>query len=146
MALSLAAARAIIAKAQELAAGVGKPMSITVVDAGGYTILTERMDGARPLTPSIALSKAHTSAVMQRPSALLKPWCKASPEFFAQLSNMSLYPIVATDGGFTIRKDDEILGGLGISGGSPEEDQELCEKTLEALGYDLAFENFARIK
>ena len=70
-----------------------------VVDTGGFSIVSERMDGARPLTPSIAIAKAYTAAVMQRPTRMLKGWCDSQPSFFAQVSRMGHHPIVATDGG-----------------------------------------------
>jgi uncharacterized protein GlcG (DUF336 family) len=139
-------AKILVAAAQKQAEAIGKPITVTVVDSGGFIVVTERMDGARPLTPSIAAAKAYTAAVMQRPTNMLKQWCKTQPEFFAQVSTMGHLPIVATDGGVTIRRDGTLLGGLGISGGTGEEDQQICEAALGELGYDLNFEEWNRLR
>jgi uncharacterized protein GlcG (DUF336 family) len=69
----------------------GKALGIAVADCGGFVVLVERMDGARPMTPSIALSKAYSAAVMQRPTS--------DPVFFTQVGRMGQHPIVATKGG-----------------------------------------------
>lgn len=123
-----------------------KALSLAVVDAGGYIVSVHRMDHARPLTSSIAVSKAHSAAVMQRPTHMLKAWSTSDPTFFAQLSNLSLYPIVATMGGMTLKRDGEIIGGIGISGGSPDEDQEVCDVILSELGFDSEFSAWAGAK
>lgn len=121
-------------------------MTIVVVDAGGFTVFLERMDGARPLTPSIATAKAYTAAVMQRPYKTLREWADGNPVFFAQVARMGHHPIVATGGGVTIARGGEILGGIGASGGTADEDQELCEAALASCGYDLEFSAFNRIR
>jgi uncharacterized protein GlcG (DUF336 family) len=146
MTLTLEAAKALIAAAQAHAVALNKPITATVVDSGGFIVVTERMDGARPLQPSIAAAKAYTAAVMQRPSIMLKGWCKSQPEFFAQVSTMGHMPIVATEGGVTVRKDGVILGGLGVAGGTGDEDQEICDKVLAELGYDTEFDQFNSLR
>ena len=145
MNISLDAAKAIIAAAQQNARALDKPITVVVVDSGGFVVASERMDGARPLTPSIALAKAYTAAIMQRPSNMLKTWCKTQPEFFAQVSRMGHQPIVATDGGVTIKKNGELLGGIGVSGGTGEEDQQICEAALRETAYDLDFSEWNRV-
>jgi uncharacterized protein GlcG (DUF336 family) len=140
MALQLQEARHLIALAQERAAEYGKAITVAVVDAGGYLIAIERQDGARPLTPSIATSKAYSAAVMQRPTNMLKGWSESEPVFFSQVARMGMHPIVATEGGVTIKRDGELLGGIGVSGGRPEEDQAICEAALTVAGYELTFD------
>jgi uncharacterized protein GlcG (DUF336 family) len=58
---------------------LNKPVTVVVIDTGGYTVASERMDGARPLTPSIAIAKAYTAAIMQRPTRMLKVRCDSQP-------------------------------------------------------------------
>ena len=144
--ITLEQAKIIIAAAQAQAIEINKPITVTVVDAGGFIVATERMDGARPLTPSISASKAYTAAVMQRPTIMLRHWCKSQPEFFAQVSTMGHLPIVATEGGVTLRRDGIIMGGVGISGGTGDEDQHICEKALAETGYDLNFAEWNNIR
>jgi len=136
-------ARALADAARARAMEIGKALSIAVVDYGGFVVLVERMDGARPMTPSIALSKAYSAAVMQRPTFMLENWRNSDPVFFTQVGRMGQHPIVATKGGYTIKRDGVIIGGLGISGGSPDEDQKICEDVLRAAGFDMDFPEWA---
>ncbi len=129
--------------ARARALGLGKALSIAVVDYGGFVVLIERMDGARPMTPDIALSKAYSAAVMQRPTTMLENWRQSDPVFFTQVGRMGKHPIVATKGGYPLKRDGTILGGLGISGGSPDEDQQICEDVLRAAGFELDFPQWA---
>jgi uncharacterized protein GlcG (DUF336 family) len=139
--ISLAAAEEIIAAAHQRARTLGKAVSVAVVDAGGFVVAVRRPDGARPLTPDIARAKAYTAAVMQRPGKMLKKWQENQPVFFSQLSQLpgAALPIMAADGSVTIKKDGEVIGGLGIAGGTADEDQTIADQVLESLGYELEF-------
>ena len=136
-------ARALADGARARAMELGKALSVAVVDYGGFVVLIERMDGARPMTPDIALSKAYSAAVMQRPTEMLENWRNSDPVFFTQVGRMGHRPIVATKGGFTLKRDGAFLGGIGISGGSPDEDQRICEDVVRAAGFDLDFPQWA---
>ncbi|MFD3589435.1 heme-binding protein [Streptomyces sp. NPDC058683] len=139
--LTLAAAEEIIDAAHRRAREIGKAVSVAVVDAGGFPIAIRRPDGARPLTPDIARAKAYTAAVMQRPGPMLKKWQESQPVFFSQLSQLpgAALPIMAAEGSVTVKKDGEIIGGLGIAGGTADEDQRIAEEVLKDLGYELEF-------
>ena len=69
MTLPFSDARALVDGVRAQALELGKALSIAVVDYGGFVVLIERMDGARPMTPDIALSKAYSAAVRIRPDA-----------------------------------------------------------------------------
>lgn len=146
MKLELKDAKALTAEAQARAKEIGKPVTVTVVDSAGFTVLAERMDNGRPLTTMISLSKAYTAAIMERPSHMLKAWCKSQPEYFYQVSRMGHQPIVATEGGMTLKKGGTILGGLGVAGGTGEEDGEIALAALQACGYDLDFDEWSKIR
>jgi uncharacterized protein GlcG (DUF336 family) len=143
MTMPFSEARALADDARARALELGRALSIAVVDYGGFIVLIERMEGARPMTADIALSKAYSAAVMQRPTDMLESWRDSDPVFFAQVGRMGHRPIVATKGGFTIKRDGAILGGLGISGGRPDEDQRVCVDVLKAAGFDLDFPPWA---
>jgi uncharacterized protein GlcG (DUF336 family) len=140
MTLHLTDAEQIVAAALGQGQNIGKALSVAVVDAGGFLVLVKRDDGARPLTPRIAIAKAFSAAVMQRPTVMLKDWAQSNPTFFASLSQLADQPIVATEGGVTIKRNGEIIGGLGVSGGTGAEDQQVCEQVLGSLGYELEFQ------
>ncbi|WP_328492721.1 heme-binding protein [Streptomyces sp. NBC_00414] len=139
--LTLDAAEEIIDAAHQRAQAIGKAVSVAVVDAGGFPIAIRRPDGARPLTPDIARAKAYTAAIMQRPGTMLKKWQESQPVFFAQLSQLpgAALPIMATEGSLAIKRAGEIIGGLGIAGGTADEDQRIAEEVLRSLGYELEF-------
>jgi uncharacterized protein GlcG (DUF336 family) len=143
MTLPFSDARALVDGVRAQALELGKALSIAVVDYGGFVVLIERMDGARPMTPDIALSKAYSAAVMQRPTAMLENWRQSDPVFFTQVGRMGQRPIVATKGGYTLKRDGAILGGIGISGGSPDEDERICTEVVRAAGFDLDFPQWA---
>lgn len=139
--LTLDAAEEIIDAAHRRAQALGKAVSAAVVDAGGFPVAIRRADGARPLTPDIARAKAYTAAIMQRPGRMLKKWQESQPVFFSQLSQLpgAALPILATEGSVTIKKDGEVIGGLGIAGGTADEDQQIADDVLASLGYELEF-------
>ncbi|MFF8908489.1 GlcG/HbpS family heme-binding protein [Streptomyces olivaceoviridis] len=139
--LTLDSAEQIADAVLQRALSVGKAVSVAVVDAGGFVVTVRRSDGARPLTPDIARAKAYTAAVMQRPGTMLKKWQESQPVFFSQLSQLpgAALPIMAAEGSVTLKKDGEIIGGLGVAGGTAEEDQQIADEVLESLGYELEF-------
>lgn len=139
--IGLDAAEKIIAAAHERARETGKAVSVAVVDTGGFVVAIHRADGARPLTPDIARAKAYTAAVMRRPGKMLKKWQESQPVFFSQLSQLpgAAMPILAIEGSMTIQQDGEIIGGLGIAGGTADEDQIIADEVLQALGYEMEF-------
>jgi uncharacterized protein GlcG (DUF336 family) len=143
MTVPYADARKLVDDARARGLELGKALSVAVVDYGGFVVVVERMDGARPMTPSIALSKAYSAAVMQRPTYMLEGWRNSDPVFFTQVGRMGQHPIVATKGGYTLKRDGAVVGGFGVSGGSPDEDQKICEDVLRAAGFDLDFPEWA---
>jgi uncharacterized protein GlcG (DUF336 family) len=146
MSLTAADARELVAKAQEKAAEFKKSVSVAVVDYGGFIVTVERQDGARPITPLIAISKAYTAAVMQRPASMLKGWAETQPVYFSAVSTLGHWPIMATEGAITIKRDGEIIGGLGVAGGRADEDEQIAKAALEASGYELDFEAWGQKK
>jgi uncharacterized protein GlcG (DUF336 family) len=139
MTLPFSDARALADDARARGLELGKALSVAVVDYGGFIVLIERMDGARPMTADIALSKAYSAAVMQRPTEMLENWRNSDPVFFTQVGRMGQRPIVATKGGYTLKRDGEIVGGFGISGGSPDEDQQIVLEAVRAAGFETDF-------
>lgn len=144
--ITLEEARKLISAVQEEAVRIGKPMTVCVVDTGGFIVAVERMEGARPLTPSIAHSKAYTGAVMQRPGTMLKGWAESQPGFWSAVSSMGHVPVVAAEGAITIKKDGAIIGGIGVSGGTGDEDQEISISVLTKLGYDTNFKEWNTVR
>lgn len=119
--LSLQVAKRLIERAEQKAEEINVPMVIAVADEGGNLVACHRMDGALLVSLDIAQNKAWTSVALKLPTADLAG--VASP-------GGSLYGITATNqgrvvifgGGIPLRKDGRVVGAVGVSGGSVEED------------------------
>jgi uncharacterized protein GlcG (DUF336 family) len=134
MALNLATAEKILAGARAKAAEMNAPMSFAIVDTGGYLIALSRMDSAALLTPSIAHSKAYTAAMFRRTSAEMGKLAETRPQFFGSIVNIGSVPLIAGGGGLPIRQGGELVGAIGASGGTPEQDIECAQAGLAAAG------------
>ena len=109
---------------------------ITVVDDGGYPIVLERMDGARITGPQIAWNKAFTAAGHKRSTHLFNqvpngPALPGNEAFGIQWSFEGKFAVFV--GGFPIVVDDEVVGGVGLSGGNGEQDTQCGVAALRAL-------------
>jgi uncharacterized protein GlcG (DUF336 family) len=129
----------LVVAVHRLAIGVNKPLSVCVVDVGGFVVAAGRMNGAHGLTPNVATAKAYTAAVMRRPTKLLKGWAESQPSLFAQVARVGAHPLIAGGGGIPLRKDGVFMGGIGVSGANGEEDQSVAESALRAAGFDIEF-------
>lgn len=133
MSLLLKTAERLIAASEAKAKELGCNVTTCVVDNAGFIVQTRRMDGTRPLTTYIAHSKAYTAAIMKRPAKDLIHWAEGEPVYFNSVAQMGHVAIVATFGGMPVRPAQDIIGGIGVSGGTPEQDQACCEAALVAI-------------
>lgn len=113
------------AKALELDIAV----SVAVVDEGGRLIAFGRMDRARPMSVDIAINKAYTSATFQVPSTQLA--ATSGQSWFQSLIVSTQGKIMAAGGGLPILDAPNVVGAVGVSGGTEEQDQE-CARAAEA--------------
>ena len=131
-ALTLADARTIIAAAEKRAEEIGQPMNIAVVDAGGNLIAHVRMDGAWIGSVDISISKAWTARAFDIQTKDLAENSQPGQQFFGiHASNGGKVMIFA--GGIPLSRNGEVVGGLGVSGGSGEQDQTVAEAGAAAL-------------
>ncbi|WP_322103351.1 heme-binding protein [Paraburkholderia sp. J41] len=134
--LELAEARAMARAALERAQAIHVPESVCIVDAGGYPLVLERMDDARITGPQIAWNKAFTAAGHKRSTHLFTkapngPALPGNEAFGIQLSFEGRF--AAFVGGFPVVVNDEVIGGVGLSGGNGEQDTQCGLAALEAL-------------
>jgi len=125
-------AEAAIAKAEQ----IGVAETVCVVDAGGHPLLIERMDAARITGPQIAWNKAFTAAGHRRSTHLFNqpPGGAALPGNEAFGIQWSFEGRFATFvGGFPIVVDGAVVGGVGLSGGTGEQDTACGLAALAAL-------------
>lgn len=130
--LDLADARRVLAAATEKATQIGQPMNIAVVCAGGYLLAFERMANAWLGSVDIAQKKAWTSRAFNISTQDLGKNSQSGDQFFGiHASNDGKVMIFA--GGLPIRKGDAVIGAIGVSGGSGEQDQAVAEAGAAAI-------------
>jgi ferredoxin len=114
------------AKALELDIAV----SVAVVDEGGRLIAFGRMDRARPMSVDIALNKAYTAATFQIPTNELTGM--AGQSWFQSLIVSTQGKIMAVAGGLPVLDSPHVVGAVGVSGGTGEQDLECCRAAVAA--------------
>lgn len=133
MSLNLADARTIIAAAEARAAEIGQPMNIAVVDAGGNLVSHVRMDGAWLGSIDISINKAFTARAFDLPTKDLAENAQPNQQFYGiHASNHGRIMIFA--GGIPVSRDGQVVGAIGVSGGSGTQDQDVAEAGSTALG------------
>jgi len=134
--LELAEARAMVAAAIRKSEEIGVLETVCVADEGGYPLAMERMDRARATGPQIAWNKAFTAAGHKRSTHLFNqppngPALPGNEAFGIQWSFDGKFAVFV--GGFPIVVDDEVVGGVGLSGGNGEQDTACGLAALQAL-------------
>ena len=125
-------ARKIIAAAEKKAQEIGQPMNIAVADEGGNLISHVRMDGAWLGSIDISIKKAYTSRAFNIATKDLATHAQSGGQFFGiHASNDGKIIIFA--GGIPIKKDGKVVGAIGVSGGSGEQDHAVAEAGAAAF-------------
>ena len=130
--LQLPDARRIIAAATKKAEDIKQPMNIAVVDAGGNLLAFERMEDAWLGSIDISIKKAWTSRAFNITTQDLAQHSQSGNQFFGiHASNDGKVMIFA--GGVPIKQDGKVIGAIGVSGGSGEQDHAVAEAGAAAL-------------
>jgi uncharacterized protein GlcG (DUF336 family) len=129
--LTLELATLMIEAAQAQANELGVPMVIAVIDEGGNLVAFARMDGAPLISIDVAISKAWTANALKGPTDGLA--AIAEPGGFAYGVNTLNDRIVLFGGGIPVMKDGRVIGAIGASGGSIEQDIMVAETGLSAV-------------
>ena len=127
--LTLAGARAILAAIEAEARAMGVALSGAVVDSGDQLVAFMRMDAADLVTITLAQDKAFTALVNRMPTRDLAPLVQPGAEFYGYDSIAGGRTIVFA-GGMPLERDGILVGAVGVSGGSSEEDQRAVDAGL----------------
>ena len=134
--LTNAGAKQMMSAAIEKAEEFGIPITVAIVDSGGHMMLLERMDGGRFHTVHSSTTKAISAASNRRPTTIKGAQGQELDTLHAL--GLSLAAGVnrwtAMEGGFPIFFDGECVGGIGVSGGDWQQDQDIAEAAVEAVG------------
>jgi uncharacterized protein GlcG (DUF336 family) len=130
--VTLTQAQAVVEAARAKAEEIDVPMNIAVVDAGNNLTAFARMDGAWLGSIDIAQNKAYTARSFDMSTKDLAPLCQPNqPLFGIHASNQGRLIIFA--GGIPLMSGDDVIGAVGVSGGSVEQDHEVAEAGVAAL-------------
>ena len=126
----LALAKTVADRVETEAAEVKVPVAVCVIDVHGNVVLTHRMGGAPAFSLELAERKAYTSALVRMRTADLLPLVQPG---------QSLYPLIvvsggrytAMGGGVPLSNEGEVVAGVGVSGGTTEQDVAIVEAALK---------------
>ncbi|MDF2683308.1 MAG: polymerase subunit delta [Brevibacillus sp.] len=124
-----------IESAENEAKRIGVPMVISVVDEGGNFIACHRMDDALLVSVDIAQNKAWTSVAMKMPTAILAQLSAPGAELYG-INTTNNGRVVVFGGGIPLHQQNEIVGAVGVSGGSVEQDIQVAQAAVQS------FENY----
>jgi uncharacterized protein GlcG (DUF336 family) len=129
MSITLEEARKLLDSAVEHATAIGAPSSVAVVDVGGHVVVKARMDGAPLVTVRMCEDKAYTAVAVGEPTASLLPDAQPGAPLFG-LFAAEAGRIIVFGGGFPLFAGDHLAGGLGIAGGTVDQDLEIGEVAM----------------
>jgi uncharacterized protein GlcG (DUF336 family) len=131
-AVTLDSSQAVLKAARERAAQIGVPMNIAVVDEGSNLVAFARMDDAWLGSIDIAQGKAYTARAFDMPTKDLAPLAQpGGPLYGIEASNHGRVIVFA--GGIPLMSGSRVVGAIGVSGGSVEQDQEVAEAGVAAF-------------
>ncbi len=126
--LSLAAARSIIAAAEREATGRGVGVVTVVVDPSGNVIQLSRMDSAQVASVEVGIGKARTAAIYRRPSRVFEEQVKNG-----RVAALALAGATPLQGGVPVLVDGVVVGAVGVSGDTPQVDEDIAIAGAAAL-------------
>ena len=117
-ALDIKGADAVMAAAEEAAIQNGFRVVIAIVDAWGHVLQLRRTEGAQPPSDQVAIDKARTAAIFVRPSREIEEQVSAG-----RLGALALHGAAALTGGIPLKVHGEVIGAIGTSGETPDQDE-----------------------
>jgi uncharacterized protein GlcG (DUF336 family) len=124
--ITLSEAREVIAAAEKKAAEIGQPMNIAVVDEGNNLVAFARMEDAWLGSIDIAMNKAFTARAFNLATIDLADNAQPGQQFYGiHASNGGKIMIFA--GGIPLKRNGQVVGAIGVSGGSKPQDQSVAE-------------------
>jgi glc operon protein GlcG len=127
--IGLEHAKQVIAAAEVEAKRRNWKMNIAVVDTNGEPVMFERMEGAQIASGSISIGKARTAARFRRESRLFYNAFETGHGYVATLDPT----LVASPGGFPLVEGGKLIGAVGCSGGTGDQDAAICKVGAEVV-------------
>lgn len=116
-------------RAEQRAQEIGVPCVFAAVDEGGNLVMLQRMKGSLLISLKVAQAKAYSALAMKMPTSELPELTQPGSEFYG-LEVAEPGKIALFGGGFPFVEDGKIVGGIGISGGSAEQDMDIARYAM----------------
>ena len=130
--ITLEDARRVIAAAEKEAVSQKQPMNIAVVDQGGNLVAHVRMDNAWIGSVDISINKAWTARAFDIETQALAKESQSGGQFFG-IHETNRGRVVIFAGGIPLKRGDQVVGGIGVSGGTAKQDQAVAEAGAKAF-------------
>lgn len=130
--ITLEDAKEMIGAAEKKSTEIGVPMCIAVVDDGANLLGFHRIDDALLASVSIAQNKAYSSVALKMPTDEIGEVAQPGAALYG-IGSTNEGRIVTFGGGFPIKSGEDVIGAIGVSGGSPEEDMSVAQAGLDGL-------------
>ncbi len=118
-----------------IAAEMGlKPLTVAIIDAAGQLKVLLRQDGTSTLRADIAQGKAKGAIALGMGSRAIFERAKEQPYFIQAVNALASGALVPVPGGVLIRRDGQIIGAVGITGDSSDNDETCAKRAIEAAG------------
>lgn len=120
--LTLDVAKRIAAASQTEAEKRGSTVVIVVVDDGGHLLLLERLDDTQVASVEVGIGKARTAAIFRRPSKVFEDQVRDG-----RVAAIALPGATPLQGGVPIEYQGRVIGAIGVSGNTPQEDEDIAK-------------------
>ncbi|MBD3004921.1 MULTISPECIES: heme-binding protein [unclassified Streptomyces] len=124
---------ALVSAARAEAMSLGVPMAIAVVDTGGALVAFARMDGTPFPLAEVAIGKAYTAAAFARPSAEVAEVFAGRVQFTTSISVATDGRVMFSKGGVPVFAGGALIGGIGASGGTGQQDLTVVEAAVASV-------------
>lgn len=120
--ITLEVAKKIAAAAEAEAKKRGATVVIVVVDDGGHPLLLERLDDTQVASVEVGIGKARTAAIFRRPSKVFEDQVREG-----RVAALALPGATPLQGGVPIIHEGKVIGAIGVSGNTPQEDEDIAK-------------------
>ena len=120
--LTLDAVKKIAAAAEAEAKKRGATVVIVIVDDGGHLLLLERLDDTQVASVEVGIGKARTAAIFRRPSKVFEDQVRDG-----RVAALALPGATPLQGGIPIEFEGKVIGAIGVSGNTPQEDEDIAK-------------------